>query len=104
MAEVRDELYNVETVTVGSRMVGRLVIKNDELGNYSDVFDALSSGAFQKNFGGYGHGGAYFKKKDARLKEVFANLFALYGSPEWPRVKKLTPILADEFELVMGKI
>jgi len=104
MAEVRDELYNVETVTVGSRMVGRLVVKNDELGNYSDVFDALSSGAFQKNFGGYGHGPAYFKKKDARLKEVFANLFALYGSPEWPRVKKLTPILADEFELVMGKI
>lgn len=104
MAEVRDELYNVETVTVGSRMVGRLVIKNDELGNYSDVFDALSAGAFQKNFGGYGHGGAYFKKKDARLKEVFANLFALYGSPEWPRVKKLTPILADEFEVIMGKI
>ena len=104
MTEIKDQLYDVKVVSVGSRLVGRLVIKNDELGNYSDVFDALSAGAFQKNFGGYGHGPAYFKKKEARLKEVFANLFALYGSPEWPRVKKLTPILADAFELIMEGI
>lgn len=104
MTEIKDQLYDVKVVSVGSRVVGRLVVKNDELGNYADVFDALSAGAFQKNFGGYGHGPAYFKKKEARLKEVFANLFALYGSPEWPRVKKLTPILADAFELIMEGI
>ena len=40
MTEIKDQLYDVKVVSVGSRLVGRLVIKNDELGNYSDVFDA----------------------------------------------------------------
>lgn len=104
MLDIHNDLYNVDVRSVGSKMIAKKVIKNDELANYSDVFDALSAGAFSGMYGGVGHGASYFKTKDARLKEAFANLFALYGSPEWKTVKSKTPILADGFEKIMKEI
>lgn len=98
-AEIIDDLYDVELKVIGGRMTGKLKIKNEELGNFADIVDAMTAGKFQDRYGGFGHGTEYFKgNKDGQYKEAFANLFALRNTDEWPRVEKYFPKMAKRFD------
>jgi hypothetical protein len=98
-AEIIDDLYDVKLKSIGGRMTAKLTIKNEELGNFADIVDAMTVGKFQETYGGFGHGVKYYKgNKDAQLKEAFANLFALRNTDEWPRVEKYFPKMAKRFD------
>ena len=96
---LQDEIYDFTEVTNSYGITRKKrVLKNDELGNYSDIVDALSHGKMWTRFGGHGHGIAYFKRKGTRQQEAFANLFALRNTEYWELVQKRMPNMASRFD------
>ena len=75
--------YDVEVIEKGGYVYNKETIKNLELGGYSDIIDSLTHGYMRNKFGGYGHGKSYYKHKDARYQENFANLYALRSTKHW---------------------
>ena len=110
LESLRDELYDNKITSFklpngNTRFVNNYVIKTDELAAVADIVDAMSDGLFTKRFGGWGHGVAYYKRRGAKQKETFANLFALRNTPEWEVVQKNFPLVAKRFdEIIDGKI
>ena len=59
-------------------------------------------GALTLNKVGGGHADSYWTGPHGakhRVREVFANLFTLYSTGNWSRVKRLLPEIAEAFEL-----
>lgn len=77
--------------------------KTDNHHGMSDIVDAMTQGVFQQEFAAFGRGRSYYKKKSARLHEVFANLFAMRGTPAWDDVKEVFPNLAREFDNIIER-
>jgi len=107
---LRDELYDAKITSFklpngNTKFVTDYVIKTEELAAVADIVDAMSDGLFTKRFGGWGHGVTYYKRRGAKQKETFANLFALRNKPEWEVVEKNFPLVAKRFdEIIEGKI
>jgi hypothetical protein len=95
------EIYDVEQVQTSFGLRNKRTLKDDELGNYSDIVDALSHGKMQKIYGGFGHGVTYFKRKGTRQQESFANLFALRNTKYWSLVQKNMPNMAKRFDEIV---
>ena len=110
LESLRDELYDNKITSFklpngNTKFVNNYVIKTDELAAVADIVDAMSDGLFTKRFGGWGHGVTYYKRRGAKQKETFANLFALRNTPEWDVVQKNFPLVAKRFdEIIDGKI
>jgi len=98
-----NDIYEFTEITtpVGKIMAGQM--KNEELGNFSDIVDALTYGQFQKLFRGFGHGVKYYTRKGSRQQESFANLFALRNTEYWPLVEKRMPNMAKRFDEIIGE-
>lgn len=80
-------------------------LKDEDFGGISDILDAMTGGDLQNRYLGMGHGKAYYKRKEAREHETFANLFELYATNnKWGRAKELFPNLTGEFENIMKKV
>ena len=102
---IRKELYEMDITSRGGYTYSKEVIINDELGNFSDIIDAMTFGYMQDRYGGYGHGRGYFKQKSMRYKECFANLYALRGTPYWDsHVKKYCPNMAKRFDELIDEV
>jgi hypothetical protein len=95
---IQAEIYDFEEVQSKFGTRQKKVLKDVELGNYSDIVDALSHGKMQKMFGGHGHGVSYFKMKESRQQEAFANLFALKNTKYWGLVQQRMPNMAKRFD------
>ena len=98
---IHAEIYDFEEVKTAFGTRQRKVLKDVELGNYSDIVDALSHGKMQKMFGGFGHGVSYFKRKGTRQQEAFANLFALRNTKYWELVQQRMPNMATRFDEII---
>lgn len=102
---IRKEMYEMEYKSRGGYTYSKEVIINDELGNFSDIIDAMTFGYMQDRYGGYGHGKDYFKTKSMRYKECFANLYALRATPYWDsHVKKHCPNMAKRFDELIDEV
>lgn len=102
---IRKELYEMDIKTRGGYTYSKEVIINDELGNFSDIIDAMTFGYMQQRYGGFGHGRDYYKDKDMRYKECFANLYALRATPYWDsHVKKHCPNMAKRFDELIDEV
>lgn len=78
------------------------IIKESELGNVSDILDALTRGSFHTNYFAPGHGKTYYKKKGSVPKEIFANLFQLRATKKhWELAKEMFPNLTKRFEEII---
>ena len=66
-------------------------------GNLCDILDALALGNARNNFRGFGHSVSYWKRKGAKEKECFANMFSIYGTPNWEKVERIAPNMASQF-------
>lgn len=66
----------------------------------SDIIDAMTEGKFQKSgWGVWGHGPSYYRDKESRMAETFANLFAMRGHPEaWRYCTRKFPRLSKRFD------
>lgn len=96
---IKEDIYDVKVFSKGSTMYSKEIVKDRELGNFSDIIDALTHGYMGDNFGGYAHGSDYFKDKGMRYKESFANLYALRNTPFWEsHVMKYTPAMGKRFD------
>jgi hypothetical protein len=102
---IRKKIYERKVVEKEIRGVirkfDRAVLKDDELGNFSDILDALTFGRMQKEYGGFGHGVSYFKRKSARYQESFANLWALRNTKHWGLVQETFPNMAKRFDEIL---
>ena len=91
--------YDVEVKDMGAYVYNKETIKNLELAGYSDIIDSLTNGYMRNKFGGYGHGKSYYKRKDARYQENFANLYALRSTKHWDElVVPNFPNMAKRFD------
>jgi len=96
------EIYDFKEVTNSyGNTIRKKVLKDDELGNYSDIVDALSHGKMWTMFGGHGHGTSYYKRKGSRQQEAFANLFALRNTKYWELVQQRMPNMATRFDEII---
>lgn len=70
----------------------------------TDIIDAMTEGAFHGH-GVSGHGQKYYKFKDNRYHETFAQLFSLQGAPEDIKqiVKNLFPNTLKAFEDILDE-
>lgn len=68
-----------------------------------DIFDALTHGYARDVEGFSGHGKSYYKHKENRYNEVFAQLFSLDGAPSHVRAKvaKYFPRLKKRFDEII---
>jgi hypothetical protein len=105
-----EDLYSnlFETVEVQSKSglykIKKSQLKNDELGNFSDIVDALTKGDFQSfKYGTFGHGKTYYKRAGSVPKEIFANMFALRNTPYWQLAKQKFPELAKRFDEIIAE-
>ena len=97
--EWRKSLYKIEEGPP------RKVLPKGESYKYiSDVVDAFSDGEFQDNWGSWGHGNSYYKRKRFKESETFANMYALYEKPEWEDVKSWFPNVAEAFEDKLNEV
>lgn len=102
MQRLRDVFYDKSiTVLSSGTRIPSYEIKDIQMTGASDIVDALTFGQFQKNYGGYGHGVSYYKDKNMRYKEVFANMFAMRGTEHWDLVKKEFPNMASRFDEII---
>lgn len=68
----------------------------------SDIIDALTKGEFHDILKNWGHGMAYYRRKDSDFKEIFANMYAIHHIPEAMQfMKKHFPLIVDSFEKAM---
>jgi len=102
MEKFQRRFYDLEKVELSSgRSYTKAEIKDINTTGISDNFDSLTFGQFQDNYGGYGHGKAYYKHKPMRYKEIFANFYYLKGSDQWETAKELFPNLTREFDRIV---
>ena len=73
-------------------------------GNLSDVIDAMAGGIVYGDLYGFGHSKSYWKRKGAKEKECFANMFSLYGTSNWEKVEKIAPRMARRFVQILKEI
>jgi hypothetical protein len=100
----KSEMYDETRFTEGGITYKKTIIKDPELGNLMDIYDALSDGQFHTNYGGFGHGVSYYKKDAAnKYLESFANLTALRGTDQWDTVKKYYPNMAKRYDEIMDE-
>ena len=86
---------------------GRRVWDFDESptkGNLCDILDGLTGGLCRGNLGGFGHAKSYWKRKGAKEKETFANMFSIYGTDDWKEVERLFPLSAKRFVQILEEI
>lgn len=108
-ATVMDEFYllthEIKEVPSksGTYMIKRSVVKDDELGNFSDIVDALTAGDFQSSKYAFGHGKSYYKRAGSKPKEIFANLFALRNTQFWDLAKSKFPELTKRFDEIIAE-
>ena len=105
-----EELHSLlfETVEAqskyGTYTIKKSQLKNDELGNFSDIVDALTNGEFQSyKSGTFGHGKTYYKRAGSKPKEVFANLFALRNTQFWGVAKQKFPEMTKRFDELIAE-
>lgn len=103
-----DDFYNIlyekkEVETVGGFKRTKSVIKNDELGNFSDIVDALTAGDFYSSRYAFGHGKTYYKRSGSKQKEIFANLFALKNTEFWGLAVEKFPELTKRFDEIIAE-
>ena len=94
----RNKLYNEKETPTGRV---KRDLKGWDAGYFSDIVDAMSSGKAYSEFGMFGHGKGYYTGrggKDSRLKETFANLYALRSTKRWKDVEANFPNLAEVFD------
>ncbi len=102
MKAFQARFYDLEEVELSSgRKYTKAEIKDIGLSGISDNFDSLTFGQFQNGYGGYGHGVKYYKDKDKRYKEIFANFYYLKGSKHWETAKEIFPNLTREFDRIV---
>ena len=88
--------YNPEELLVSYKTT---TLKADGFGEVSDIIDALALGKFQKNYGTWGHGVSYYRRRGAVEKEIFANLFAIrHNKKAYDVAKSIIPNTVKEFE------
>lgn len=88
----------------GTYTIKKSQLKNDELGNFSDIVDALTNGEFQSyKSGTFGHGKTYFKRAGSKPKEVFANLFALRNTEFWEVATQKFPEMTKRFDEIIAE-
>ena len=95
------DIYDYEEIKTSFGVRRKKTLKDQELGNFSDIVDALSYGKMQKVYGGFGHGVTYFKRAAARPQEAFANLFALRNTKYWALVEQRMPNMAKRFDEII---
>lgn len=79
----------------------------DELptkGNLCDILDGFTGGICRGDLGGFGHAKSYWAKKGMKEKEAFANMFSIYGTPDWKNVEKIAPNMAKRFVQILEEI
>lgn len=106
MEDFYSELF--DTVEVQSKSglykIKKSQLKNDELGNFSDIVDALTKGDFQSfKHGTFGHGKSYYKRSGSVPKEIFANMFALRNTPYWKLAQQKFPELTKRFDQIIAE-
>tara|TARA_R110000823_G_scaffold203197_1_gene334046 strand:+ start:13622 stop:15397 length:1776 start_codon:yes stop_codon:yes gene_type:complete len=99
--ELMKEIFKQET---GNSRYLRWDFKGSQKGNLSDILDAMTSGLVRGNLGGVGHAKSYWARKGAKEKEVFANMFSIYGTSDWKRVERIAPNMAKRFVEIMKEI
>ena len=101
----KERLYNRTETPFG---IGRVKVKTDiktlEGTTFSDIIDAMSGGAFQKDFHAWGHGKSYYRRRGSKQKETFANLYALRNTDFWKTVEVEMPNLAREFDAILKEV
>ena len=97
----RNEIFEDVTFTRGGQTFIKRELKDPELGNFSDIWDAMSDGEFYRDYGGFGHGTTYYKRKGFKEQETFANLTALRGTEQWSKVEEYFPSLAKRYDEIM---
>jgi hypothetical protein len=105
MEEFKTLLYEVKEVPSksGTWTVKKSILRNDELGNFSDIVDALTAGEFQATKYAFGHGKTYFKRAGSKQKEIFANLFALKNTEFWSLAVQKFPELTKRFDEIIAE-
>lgn len=104
MDEFHSLLYEKKEVeTAGGFKRMKSVIKNDELGNFSDIVDALTAGDFYASRYAFGHGKTYYKRAGSKQKEIFANLFALKNTEFWDLAVQKFPELTKRFDEIIAE-
>ena len=98
---IYNEIYDFEEIKTPYGTRYKKTPKNPELGNFGDIVDALSYGKAIKQYGGFGHGVQYFKRKGTRQQEAFANLFALRNTKDWSLVQEKMPNMAARFDEII---
>lgn len=104
LKKMRDEIADTGEIDIfrDGRKVARATykdLKGDGFGNVSDIIDALARGKFRKNYGMWGHDVAYYRRRGAIEKEIFANLFSLrHNKKAYNQAKKYIPNTVNEFE------
>lgn len=88
--------YNPEELLVSYQTT---TLKADGFGEVSDIIDALALGKFQKQYGTWGHGVSYYRRRGSVQKEIFANLFAIrHNKKAYDVAKSIIPNTVKEFE------
>jgi SPP1 gp7 family putative phage head morphogenesis protein len=79
-------------------------VKSHYHGQITDIIDAMTEGAFH-SYGVSGHGQKYYKFKDNRYNETFAQMFSLQGAPDEIKkiVKELFPETLKAFEDILDE-
>lgn len=99
--EKMQELFKIKQVE------GRRRWDFDELptkGNLCDILDGFTGGICRGNLGGFGHAKSYWKIKGMKEKEAFANMYSIYGTPDWKNVEKIAPNMAKRFVQILEEI
>ena len=88
--------YNPEELLVSYQTT---TLKADGFGEVSDIIDALALGKFQKQYGTWGHGVSYYRRRGSVQKEIFANLFSIrHNKKAYDVAKSIIPNTVKEFE------
>lgn len=95
------ELFKIKQVN------GRGEWDFDELptkGNLCDILDGFTGGICRGDLGGFGHAKSYWTKQGMKEKEAFANMYSIYGTPDWKNVEKIAPNMAKRFVQILEEI
>jgi hypothetical protein len=97
----RDKLYKISGTWPSGRP--KRIPKDMGSSYFSDIIDAMSGGRAFSEYGMFGHGKGYYRRKGARYKETFANLYALRSTKEWKEIEVSFPNLAKLFDEVVSE-